>query len=1051
MSQVILQGLMAVLFFLVTWAVLHRIAANVTTPRRVIKWISNKIGLFVLLKPGITSRLNDWLIKLWKPLLAIIIVAGFFPILKLPAVFFHKTFLLEAPSFLHIPKLRQDWVDFRARHLSLVGREKELAALNDFLNHERIFSWWWLNGSPGSGKSRLALEWILSLPSSFVHSRGYDAGFFRGAIDEEDWKEWQPRRSTVIVIDDAAEHVDAVLRILRILGARASQIKYPIRVLLVERSLPQSLKKLEEEQHYTECRYDAKPLLVSPLDENHLKVLAEELAAKRNKKPVLSPELEKRILDISGGRPLLMILALDSLLEYGDPQWTTHEELVFNQAQRIATKLQQHGLDKECLPLVALATLTRGLPWALAERLEPNATCQDKRLLDRLFNQDASKAIPPIQPDLLGEYFLLEQFSRITEPQRNILLKTAWEAYPERVFLTLFNLIRDFPQHPMVTALDIRPTDETAVPYWGRVRVNLLAEDCLSLDKAEHLWDDILNLAKDYPESAAVHEIMAWGAANVISVFGENHDWERMEAAFKKLSYAAGHFPDNVAIWSALAWGCANEVSYFGQNQEWYKARLPFRILQAVADRGQENRTIQIAFATASADIMSCYGNLGLWKEMRATLIDLDGLSSRYSEDPLIQNLVAGALKNAIGQYVKNTHLEEIDATFEKLQSIAARFPKNTKIQLLYVEGISDTIIGYGKKQVSAEIQEMFQILEEVAERFPNVVEIQSQLALGAYNAVDGLRRGQLWDGVPRIFRVLQEVAKRFPDQIEIQSRMAQATVNMIGFYTEKEQYIDGMQKAFKVLQEMAAQNPKNSAIQLALAEGAVRAFKGYAEGGRLDDTQKAFKVLQEVAERHPKNAEIQLMLAKGAFNAIKVCDESGRVDDMQEAFDFLDEVAKEHPKNVGIQLAWSMGAVNAIKVYGESGRVDDMEEVFDFLSEVATQNPKNVGIQLALGMGAVRAFKGHAQSGRVDDMEEVFDFLDEVAKEHPKNVGIQLAWSMGAFNAISYYGESKRLDDMQKAFEVLIRVADSFPELPDKDNLVMRAQPILQHMNKTK
>jgi uncharacterized membrane protein len=66
----------------------------------------------------------------------------------------------KLPAFLSLPETKDDPVDYRAEVPHLVGRNAELAALNDFTASKSTFSWWWLQGPGGIGKSKLALAWV---------------------------------------------------------------------------------------------------------------------------------------------------------------------------------------------------------------------------------------------------------------------------------------------------------------------------------------------------------------------------------------------------------------------------------------------------------------------------------------------------------------------------------------------------------------------------------------------------------------------------------------------------------------------------------------------------------------------------------------------------------------------------------------------------------------------------------------------------------------------------------------------------------------------------
>ncbi len=192
---------LGLVLWLILWGVIHALS-NIFNPKAIIKWLTECAWLSFF-QPKYQKVIKRFIETGWKPLFAFAIVS----ILAYPVVLPTDRFCFpESPTFLSLPDRGQDWLDFRSRKLSFVGRSQELEELERFLNAETQFSWWWLNGAAGTGKSRLALEWILSHSSSHIPclAHGYDTGLFRDVGGEDYWRSWQPRRPTVIVIDDAA-------------------------------------------------------------------------------------------------------------------------------------------------------------------------------------------------------------------------------------------------------------------------------------------------------------------------------------------------------------------------------------------------------------------------------------------------------------------------------------------------------------------------------------------------------------------------------------------------------------------------------------------------------------------------------------------------------------------------------------------------------------------------------------------------------------------------------------------------------------------------------
>ncbi len=158
------QLFLAVAAFGGTWVALHFFSSRIVDYQEIIKWLEQRDWVRFI-KPRIRNFLLQ---RAWQPLLALIITSFIFSRLETPATFLAEGCFPQAPQFLYLPEPGQDWLDFRTRELTMVGRSQELEDLNGFLNRKGRFSWWWLNGGGGSGKSRLALEWVLSLRRTFI-------------------------------------------------------------------------------------------------------------------------------------------------------------------------------------------------------------------------------------------------------------------------------------------------------------------------------------------------------------------------------------------------------------------------------------------------------------------------------------------------------------------------------------------------------------------------------------------------------------------------------------------------------------------------------------------------------------------------------------------------------------------------------------------------------------------------------------------------------------------------------------------------------------------
>lgn len=114
---------------------------------------------------------------------------------------------------------------------SFVGRAAELHALTRFANQKNQILWWTVTGEGGMGKSRLLLEWIRTLPSSWF-------GFFLNTSQpKEQYAQMIPYCNTVIVIDYVLGNEHHCASVISALISAFQKTSHKLRILLLERRL----------------------------------------------------------------------------------------------------------------------------------------------------------------------------------------------------------------------------------------------------------------------------------------------------------------------------------------------------------------------------------------------------------------------------------------------------------------------------------------------------------------------------------------------------------------------------------------------------------------------------------------------------------------------------------------------------------------------------------------------------------------------------------------------------------------------------------------------
>ncbi|MBK6800137.1 ATP-binding protein [Novosphingobium sp.] len=173
-----------------------------------------------------------------------------------------------------------------------VGRDKQLASLRAFVGDDGSgFAWRMVTGRTGIGKTRLCARLVEDLARAarghhFLHrfalvrrrlkvpppfARQWDAGFLdprqTGQIAD-----WQPRRSTLLVLDEASRTFgDELYPLLATLAAKSTR-RRPVRVLVIDHLLGDPVVRLLGTA--ARVRGEGSPLALEGLSDPELKELA---------------------------------------------------------------------------------------------------------------------------------------------------------------------------------------------------------------------------------------------------------------------------------------------------------------------------------------------------------------------------------------------------------------------------------------------------------------------------------------------------------------------------------------------------------------------------------------------------------------------------------------------------------------------------------------------------------------------------------------------------------------------------------------------------------
>jgi hypothetical protein len=350
---------------------------------------------------------------------------------------------------------------YSARRTPLLGREREIDQLRGFLEDGRRFLWWMITGGSGSGKSRLALE------STLRHWGDWWSGFLADEQDPGFWSSWKPEWPTLMVVDYVGTRAAAIGRMVNTLQERAADLNFPVRVLLIARSVeePWWREFLGRGSRTTRetilgARFE-EPLHLSGLSPRDSWALIEHLLSAANVSWSAS-ERDYLMAALSridpGGSPLYAMLLADAFAHTEKGSWDSRSatwdaaQLVEDVIERERAQWEALGTTAEDERALALATILWGLDLEVIgdERvpgLLPAPEDYRPEIFQAITGKPAEAEVPPLGPSLIGESFVLSlPASKIDRTLRN-LARLAFELDAVAASQFVLHAAMDFPGH----------------------------------------------------------------------------------------------------------------------------------------------------------------------------------------------------------------------------------------------------------------------------------------------------------------------------------------------------------------------------------------------------------------------------------------------------------------------------------------------------------------------------------------------------------------------------------------------------------------------------
>jgi hypothetical protein len=640
----------------------------------------------------------------------------------------HEQPLLRTKQWQQTPKDREkNRFLFWNRDVPFFGRDKEEKTLAAFLGDaHRPFSWMLLTGSGGVGKSRLALELILAQQTGWWY-----AGFLDGFKTEDYWKLWQPRLPTLLVIDYAARTPDKVALVLKGLAERQPPhlLRRPVRVLLIERDAddPRLERSFEVSPLLSGETTRAADLTLPPID--NVWPIFEHVLTRTGSRtaPGILDNKAARLAALDAidpqRRPLFAFLVADALARGRGMRNWDRTALLDDVIKRERREFWLPAADSVGLGLeikkeeraLALATMVNGLPIQSLHTADDEVLPGWKHdrhapLFRAMSGRPADQVIAPLEPDIIGEFFVLQLLAAESAARARggatfaeVLVAQSWREYPFSTAQFVDRCGQDFSDLAALShVIHVKPNTALGLYLWSFVAAKLtayLGSNESTRARAFELYDELKALAAAHPTEERIREAQARAATTLTYESNESTRARALELYNELKALAAAH-PTEERIREYQAKAALNLTDDLGSNESTRARALEFYDeLKALAAAHPTEKEIRLEQARATFNMTTYLGGnestraraLELYNELKA-------LAAAYPTEKEIRFEQAKAAVNLTAYLgCDESTLARAFELYDELKALAAAHPTEEKIREAQARAALNLTDGLGR------------------------------------------------------------------------------------------------------------------------------------------------------------------------------------------------------------------------------------------------------------------------------------------------------------------------------------------------------------------
>jgi len=899
---------------------------------------------------------------------------------------------LVLPSFAVTERNR---LHFAARWLPFAGREAELEQLKTFLESQQTFAWWAATGPAGLGKSRLALELCLS------HLKSWWTGFLPEDHGFQSWHDWQPEGPTLLVVDYAASRADEVRSIIVALHDRALPLDYPVRLLLLERQAEghwwNTLFSVGRIRYSIEHALFAPPLNMQPMPHDDIwKTVCWVFSRKGISSLPGRRDVLAAIESIDPhGRPLLVALAAEAIAEGRDIRHWDKELLLRDMLEREIRYWQLAGVTERDRNLLALATISGGLPLGTLhafgdDTLFPLPTSYDADRYLAMSGRPAIEYLAPLEPDIIGEFFVLEHLRprhALDIERVDQIRSAAWRASPLGTSVFALRAANDFGLHPTLPYL-LAPAEENETQRlaWSLLCANLVALFGAGgqVDRARKIYQQLSALVPRYPGEVNLRHQQAASGANLIVVYGVRGDMEPCRDIYGQLMALAHQHGGDPGLRERLVVAGFNLLWAYIAAGQLESAEEMYRKLANLAAEHPAEASVREILGRAAVNLISAYGDAQMLKPARDIFSHFAAVTQVNTSEPVLRERLAAAGLNLITAHLK---LGDVDGSLE-----------------------------------------LYRNLHTLVMAHSTEAGLRMRLAKAAVNLVATCCQTRRRTLARQLYDELAALARQYPDEPTLGIEQAKAGVNLTASF-RLGGGPDLAQEIYEHLAALAQDRPNEPAFVVEQAKAGSNLINAYAEFGRSGSARHAYAELLDLVRAHPAEGELLGIAAQALVNLVAFLGTPNHAAATQ-AYQGFNELARQRPHDSSLR-AWSAkAAFNLIATAPVEERVAAFN-IYKELVSVAYEYPGEPELRECLAKAGVALTASFGRAREPERAREIYNQVEAVTDQHPTEPILREQQAAAACNLIYAFRLTGRLKEAASMYEEITKLAHKYPDEP--------------------